>query len=49
MIQVFYSKAASRNGGYNLFNPVVDGKVIVDHPAKLVSEGKFAQVPLIVG
>ncbi|KAJ2934669.1 hypothetical protein H1R20_g2397, partial [Candolleomyces eurysporus] len=35
--------------GYNTFHPVVDGKVIRDFPTRLISEGKFARVPLIVG
>ncbi|KAL0578082.1 hypothetical protein V5O48_003900 [Marasmius crinis-equi] len=37
------------NGAYNMFRPVIDGKVIVGNPSKLISQGKFAQVPLIVG
>ncbi|KAJ3542374.1 hypothetical protein NMY22_g3531 [Coprinellus aureogranulatus] len=35
--------------GYNTFHPVVDGKVITDYPTRLISQGKFARVPLIVG
>ncbi|RXW25241.1 hypothetical protein EST38_g593 [Candolleomyces aberdarensis] len=35
--------------GYNKFHPVVDGNVIKDFPTRLISEGKFARVPLIVG
>lgn len=35
--------------GYNLFQPVVDGKVLVDFPTRLISEGKFKRVPLIIG
>ncbi|KAJ2918495.1 hypothetical protein MD484_g1931, partial [Candolleomyces efflorescens] len=35
--------------GYNKFRPVVDGKVIRDFPTRLIAEGKFTRVPLIVG
>ncbi|KAF6759817.1 EstA protein [Ephemerocybe angulata] len=35
--------------GYNTFHPVVDGKVLTDYPTKLILQGKFARVPLIVG
>ncbi|PPR05171.1 hypothetical protein CVT26_012257 [Gymnopilus dilepis] len=36
-------------GGYNLFHPVIDGKVLTDFPTKSVLAGKLAKVPLIVG
>ena len=36
-------------GGYNLFHPVIDGKVLTDFPTKSILAGKFAKVPLIVG
>ncbi|KAF9522500.1 alpha/beta-hydrolase [Crepidotus variabilis] len=35
--------------GYITFHPVVDGHVFSDYPTKLIEEGKFAKVPLIVG
>ncbi|TFK27844.1 EstA protein [Coprinopsis marcescibilis] len=35
--------------GYRQFHPVVDGKIIADFPTRLISQGKFARVPLIVG
>lgn len=34
---------------YNKFRPVVDGKLIYDFPTKLLTEGRFAHVPTIVG
>ncbi|PPQ95440.1 hypothetical protein CVT26_008459 [Gymnopilus dilepis] len=40
---------ASIGGGYNLFHPVIDGKVLIDFPTKSILNGKFAKVPLIVG
>ncbi|KAK7037770.1 hypothetical protein VNI00_010731 [Paramarasmius palmivorus] len=36
-------------GAYDSFHPVIDGKVITDNPTSLILEGKFANVPLIVG
>lgn len=36
-------------GPYNTFRPVLDGRIIKDYPTRLISEGKFAHVPLIVG
>jgi len=41
--------ATSSDNPYNEFLPVVDGKVIIGHPTSLLRQGKFAQVPLIVG
>ncbi|CAK5266614.1 unnamed protein product [Mycena citricolor] len=35
--------------GYKLFQPVVDGKIFLDYPTKLITEGKIANVPIIVG
>ncbi|PPQ83490.1 hypothetical protein CVT25_006980 [Psilocybe cyanescens] len=35
--------------GYNVFHPVIDGNVLTDFPTKLILDGKFAKVPLIVG
>ncbi|KAF8903688.1 alpha/beta-hydrolase [Gymnopilus junonius] len=40
---------ASIGSGYNLFHPVIDGKVLTDFPTKSILAGKFAKVPLIVG
>ncbi|EEB91226.1 hypothetical protein MPER_10448, partial [Moniliophthora perniciosa FA553] len=37
------------NGTYDIFHPVVDGKVILGHPTTLIREGSFLKVPLIVG
>ncbi|KZV71510.1 alpha/beta-hydrolase [Peniophora sp. CONT] len=34
---------------YNLFTPVIDGKVITQNPTKSILEGKFHKVPLLVG
>ncbi|KAJ3917914.1 Alpha/Beta hydrolase protein [Lentinula edodes] len=36
-------------GAYPTFNPVVDGKIITDYPSVSIQNGKFANVPLIVG
>ncbi|TDL19532.1 alpha/beta-hydrolase [Rickenella mellea] len=36
-------------GGYNIFRPVLDGKIFTDHPTNLLVQGKFARVPIIVG
>jgi hypothetical protein len=41
---VFYSP-----GPYRAFRPVLDGEIIKDYPTRLLSQGRFAQVPLIVG
>ncbi|KAH6909244.1 EstA protein [Coprinopsis sp. MPI-PUGE-AT-0042] len=35
--------------GYFRFIPVVDGKTILDFPTRLITEGKMAAIPLIVG
>jgi len=35
--------------GYKLFNPVIDGKILLDFPTKSILAGDFAKVPLIVG
>ncbi|KXN83802.1 Acetylcholinesterase [Leucoagaricus sp. SymC.cos] len=35
--------------GYNLFHVVVDKKILTDFPTKLIDEGIFRRVPLIVG
>ncbi|TFK33466.1 Alpha/Beta hydrolase protein [Crucibulum laeve] len=35
--------------GYNVFHPVLDGKIITEFPTKSILAGKFARVPLIVG
>ncbi|KAJ7646026.1 Carboxylesterase [Mycena polygramma] len=34
---------------FKLFQPVVDGKIITDFPTRLLTEGKFADVPVMVG
>ncbi|KZV71509.1 alpha/beta-hydrolase [Peniophora sp. CONT] len=34
---------------YNLFTPVIDGKVITQNPTKSILEGKFHKVPLMIG
>ncbi|TEB21206.1 EstA protein [Coprinellus micaceus] len=34
---------------YAAFHPVIDGNVITDYPTRLISQGKFARVPLIIG
>lgn len=34
---------------YNRWLPVVDGKIIPDYPTKLLVEGKFTRIPVIVG
>ncbi|KAL1723549.1 Alpha/Beta hydrolase protein [Schizophyllum commune] len=34
---------------YRLFHPVLDKKIFTDYPTRLITSGKFAQVPLIVG
>ena len=39
----------STASGYNVFRPVIDGKIITDFPTRSILEGKFAKVPLIVG
>lgn len=43
------ANSSSNYRAYNAFHPVVDGTIITDYPSKLILEGKFAQVPLIVG
>ncbi|KAF7345621.1 Aldolase-II domain-containing protein [Mycena venus] len=35
--------------GYHLFQPVVDGKIFTDFPTRQLTNGKFANVPVIVG
>lgn len=37
------------SSGYVRFIPVVDGKTILDFPTRLITEGKMAKIPLIVG
>ncbi|KAL1743321.1 Alpha/Beta hydrolase protein [Schizophyllum fasciatum] len=34
---------------YRTFHPVLDSNIISEYPTKLITEGKFVQVPLIVG
>ncbi|KAG6915820.1 hypothetical protein DXG01_009694 [Tephrocybe rancida] len=34
---------------YKTFHPVLDGKTFVNYPTRLITSGKFASVPLIVG
>ncbi|KZT51035.1 alpha/beta-hydrolase [Calocera cornea HHB12733] len=34
---------------YNRWMPVLDGELITDYPTRLMKEGKFAHVPLMVG
>ena len=34
---------------YNIFTPVIDGKVITQNPTKSILEGKFHKVSLMVG
>ncbi|EAU85247.2 EstA protein [Coprinopsis cinerea okayama7 len=45
----FSDETSSVESGYFQFHPVVDGKVIKDYPTRLITQGKFARVPLIVG
>ncbi|KLO17165.1 alpha/beta-hydrolase [Schizopora paradoxa] len=41
---------ANFNGSlYKVWNPMIDGKILPDLPTKLLLEGKFAHVPVIVG
>jgi len=35
--------------GYNAFHPVVDKKVLTDFPTRLIQNGVFRKVPLVVG
>ncbi|KAJ7478669.1 Alpha/Beta hydrolase protein [Mycena galericulata] len=35
--------------GYNLFQPVLDGKLFTDFPTRQISEGNFKNVPILVG
>ncbi|KIK03015.1 hypothetical protein K443DRAFT_95874 [Laccaria amethystina LaAM-08-1] len=49
-----YSSSCLKNcdsiaSGYQVFHPVVDGKIITDFPTKSILNDKFARVPLIVG
>ncbi|KAF5373821.1 hypothetical protein D9758_000817 [Tetrapyrgos nigripes] len=37
------------DGAYNIFRPVVDGKIIRDYPTKLIMNGEFLDVPLLIG
>ncbi|KAK0494032.1 alpha/beta-hydrolase [Armillaria luteobubalina] len=36
-------------GPYYAFHPVIDGKILTEHPTTAIDSGRFAQVPLIVG
>ncbi|KAJ7647961.1 alpha/beta-hydrolase [Roridomyces roridus] len=40
---------ASQSTGYRQFQPVLDGKIFTDFPTRQISEGKFANVPVMVG
>ncbi|KAG7444765.1 alpha/beta-hydrolase [Guyanagaster necrorhizus] len=40
---------ASFSGPYYSFHPVIDGKVLTEHPTTAMLSGRFARVPLIVG
>jgi carboxylesterase type B len=35
--------------GYHLFQPVIDGKIFTDFPTRDLGDGKFKDVPVIVG
>ncbi|KAJ7654360.1 Alpha/Beta hydrolase protein [Mycena rosella] len=35
--------------GYSAFHPVLDGKIFTDFPTRQISQGKFANVPILVG
>ncbi|KAJ7796522.1 Alpha/Beta hydrolase protein [Mycena olivaceomarginata] len=39
----------SNIAGYHLFQPVVDGKIFTDFPTRQLTNGKFKDVPVIVG
>ncbi|KAF9003422.1 Alpha/Beta hydrolase protein [Cyathus striatus] len=41
--------SAFNASGYNVFHPVLDGKIITQFPTKSILSGNFARVPLIVG
>ncbi|KAK7461830.1 hypothetical protein VKT23_008260 [Stygiomarasmius scandens] len=41
--------ARTFNISYRGFGPIVDGKVIADHPTRSIIRGDYANVPLIVG
>lgn len=41
--------ATASTTGYNSFHPVIDGKVFTDYPTRLIQNGLFRKVPLIVG
>lgn len=43
------SAAYSRGSSYKRWAPVLDRKIIADYPTKLLAEGKFARVPIIIG
>ncbi|TDL19530.1 alpha/beta-hydrolase [Rickenella mellea] len=34
---------------YNIFQPVIDGKIFTEHPTDLLVQGKFARVPIMAG
>ncbi|PFH45585.1 hypothetical protein AMATHDRAFT_71494 [Amanita thiersii Skay4041] len=40
---------AAFNGSYRIFRPVLDGKLFTNFPTGSILDGKFADVPLIVG
>ncbi|KAF7362541.1 Aldolase-II domain-containing protein [Mycena venus] len=40
---------ASNLGGFHLFQPVVDGEIFTDFPTRSLANGKFADVPVVVG
>ncbi|PBL04287.1 alpha/beta-hydrolase [Armillaria gallica] len=40
---------SSFSGPYYAFHPVIDGKVLTEHPTTAIVSGRFARVPLIVG
>lgn len=43
----YYPHIFSR--AYHFFHPVLDGVLIPDYPTRLITQGKFTRVPLMVG
>ncbi|KAL0946091.1 hypothetical protein HGRIS_012357 [Hohenbuehelia grisea] len=43
------SGTSAFTGGFKSFHPVLDGKLLTEHPTKSILSGRFARVPLIVG
>lgn len=48
-LAIAQDNATATLSGYNAFHPVVDKKLLVDFPTRLIQNGVFRRVPLVIG